>query len=379
MSHILPWTHQRVHHRQQLDGGTGTSNPSAAGVISTDDLGPKTADLAGDVAPLLDRLGRMLTDVAPHLARLSCGEEARTASARTDEAEPGEVPWGARRRRVGSQRTQRSGSQRSRGSQADGEASPGMPDEADLAFRQLVSTSSPAPTSSNINIHIHAIVPLRAPPSPPPPPPPPPPTASASAVATPTRADRRPLAVSGSRSQPWGGNTDIAGGSASLIAAAASRAATSARNSEVEESATTRRDIIADSGRPGGEGDAVGGTVGTADAPDLSRSSSSASSVLFDGTTVAASPVAVSTPGSSAIVQGESGLAPPFPGSPGTTLDSDLAGDEADHNDASGGHHSGGQRRNGAWRGILHAFGVGRNGSSRVSGRRDGSDGDQAT
>eukprot|EP00904_Undaria_pinnatifida_P009890 jgi/Undpi1/6030/HiC_scaffold_2.g01304.m1 len=414
VSHTLPWTRQRIQQRQQQERGAAESGSAATTTAGgADGISPKAAHLAGDIAPLFDRLGRMLTDVAPHLARLSVtAEEAQPAAAgsaaaeREDAAEPGEVPWGALRR---PSRASRGGARSSAGSGRGGGAGGNRPgavvpaaDEAATAFRQLVSTSSPAPTSSNINIHIHAIVPLRAPPSPPPPPPP---TASASAVATPTRADRPPL--SGSRNPPWSGNMDTVGGSASLIAAAraaaASRAATSARDADTgTEGGTPRRlsrGILAEFARSGGEREAVataggeggaggmggagggasGGATGSSNNP--SRSASVASSVSFDVTGVSASPLTVTTPGSSVVGLGD---ARPSSGSPGRGggdnsrgSDSSAAHAGADQADldsssSSGGQSGGGQRRGGGWRGLLRALGVGGNGSSRAEGGMEG-------
>ncbi|CAM9650484.1 unnamed protein product, partial [Ectocarpus sp. 13 AM-2016] len=241
VSHTLPWARQRVQLRQQgraAAPAAAAQSATAGGVCR----GVKATDLAADIAPLFDRLGRMLTDVAPHLARLSAMEEDTTAPASgggggaaagaegEDAAEPGELSWETLGLRAdGGQRGGGSGARRSsRDSPPRGRREALAYPENASAFRQLVSTSSPAPTSSNINIHIHAIVPMRGPPSPPPPPPPPPPTASVSAVATPTRAERPPLASvsstggsrssssssnnsnnnNGGNSRPWNGNGD---------------------------------------------------------------------------------------------------------------------------------------------------------------------------
>ncbi|CAN0244135.1 unnamed protein product, partial [Ectocarpus sp. 12 AP-2014] len=241
VSHTLPWARQRVQLRQQgraAAPAAAAQSATAGGVCR----GVKAADLAADIAPLFDRLGRMLTDVAPHLARLSAMEEDTTAPASgggggaaagaegEDAAEPGELSWETLDLRAdGGQRGGGSGARRSsRDSPPRGRREALAYPENASAFRQLVSTSSPAPTSSNINIHIHAIVPMRGPPSPPPPPPPPPPTASVSAVATPTRAERPPVAsvsstggsrssssssnnsnnINGGNSRPWNGNGD---------------------------------------------------------------------------------------------------------------------------------------------------------------------------
>ncbi|CAN0249898.1 unnamed protein product, partial [Discosporangium mesarthrocarpum] len=164
------------------DGG-GSARPIGPGVA-----GPtraklsraEVADLAADVAPLLDRLGRMLADVAPHVARLAEESPDATTAARGPEAggggslRPLRGVWtqppsglfpprvrptslgggsggGSRGRQV--QRAAPQASSRSRSP-----SSPGM------AFRRLVSTSNGGP-AGNIDIHIHAIVPLRAPPS----------------------------------------------------------------------------------------------------------------------------------------------------------------------------------------------------------------------
>ena len=116
-----------------------------------------------------------------------------------------------------------------------------------------------------------------------------------------------------------------------------------------------------------------------------------ASSVSFDSTGVSASPLTVTTPGSSL-----AGLIDALPirpssssasggggGGGGTASGSDSAADAgADQADAdassssssSTGQNGGGQRRSGGWRGLLRALGVGGNGSSRVSGRRDGTE-----
>ena len=129
VSHTLPWTRQRIQQRRRQqeegadrDGGGGAA--TAASATATDGISPKAAHLAGDIAPLFDRLGRMLTDVAPHLARLSIRAEdaglaadaagsGSSATERGDAAEPGEVPWGALRRQA---RSSRGGAQRPQGS-----------------------------------------------------------------------------------------------------------------------------------------------------------------------------------------------------------------------------------------------------------------------
>lgn len=379
MSHTLPWTRQRV---------TDSATASAVAAESSGDPDPKVSELASDVAPLLDRLGRMLTDVAPHLARM--GNRAE------DGAEPGEVRRGnaaasrVRRRTAGlNRRLQRQSQARSR-----------SPDRSpDTAFRQLVSTSNPAPTSSNINIHIHAIVPLRAPPSPPPPPPPPP-TAAASAVATPTRAERPPLAVAGSRGSPWAGGFDAAGAPASLIAAA--RAAVASRGSSSRDPETPggavgtprslSRGIVADSprsllARALPDGPVVLAAASSSSGSVRSTRSRSASAASLspsidvgveaaprgggDGSAATGEGIAL-TPaaGSSAAVHSE-----PIGDRPGS--DGGDAG--GDHSPTDGSGNSGGQRRAGGWRSLLRAFGVGSGGSSsRVGGRRDGSEGDPA-
>lgn len=425
VSNTLPWTRRRV----QQEGGDGDATAGGGSACA------KVADLAGDIAPLLDRLGRMLTDVAPHLARLSVGTDGQAAPADTvDEAaaereedagaEPGEVPWdllgsqggpqGASQgggqgvsqggsQGGGARRSLRRGSGGAGGQRGRGRARSVSPEDTSTAFRQLVSTSSPAPTSSNINIHIHAIVPLRAPPSPPPPPPPPP-TASASAVATPTRGDRPPLAVAGSRNPPWGGSMDTVGGAASMLAAAraaaASRAATSGRDSETGDSATTPRrlgrGILAEPARSGDHRDVVGAGGGGAGSI-VDRNGSVISSASFDVTGIAASPLTVSLPGSLAAVH-HSEAPPPAASSSGDSSvvlsESDSGADAGtgdDHTDSSslgsgsgssggqsGGGGGGGQRRNGGWRGLLRALGMGGNGNSRVGGRRDGAEGDHS-
>lgn len=378
VSHTLPWTRQRFLRQEHGEQAVGASASAET------DPNVQAAHLAGEIAPLLDRLGRLLTDVAPHLARLSAQAQAdragafapeRASEVRRNPVEPGELQRRAERRQV---ELQRGDVRRSRESNRRGEG-----DNA-AAFRQLVSTSSPAPTSSNINIHIHAIVPLRAPPSPPPPPPPP--TASASTEATPTRGDRPPLAVAGSRNQPWGGTLD---NSTSLIAAAraavASRAATAATGRDpldgTSEVVTPRRPnggIVTDSVRSIGDRDVTG--AGAAVSSIFDRTSSMGSSVSFDVGGVSASPLGVSTPGSSGTNHSE-----PVP-TPSTLSSLIAAGDASassvNADDFSGDAGStepgggGGQRRGGPWRGLLRALGVG-NGNTRVSGRREGVDGDQ--
>lgn len=378
VSHTLPWTRQRFQRQEHGERAVGSSES-----VETESIVQAT-HLAGEIAPLLDRLGRMLTDVAPHLARLSAQAQADRAGASAPEraseerrsaAEPGELQ---RRAELRQAELQRGDARRSRESNRRDEG-----DNA-AAFRQLVSTSSPAPTSSNINIHIHAIVPLRAPPSPPPPPPPP--TASASTEATPTRGDRPPLAVAGSRNQPWGGSLD---NSTSLIAAAraavASRAAAAASGRDppdgTAEVVTPRRPsvgIVADSGRSTGERDVTG--AGAAASSIFDRTSSIGSSVSFDVGGVSASPLGVSTPGSSGTNHSEPAPTPSTlssliaAGDPSaSSVNADDLGGDAGSTEPGG---SGGQRRGGPWRGLLRALGVG-NSNTRVSGRRDGLDGDQ--
>ena len=354
----------------------------------------------------------MLTDVAPHLARLSAQAEVdraealaspeRSTGADIERANVTEQPRGVLReadiRRLG---VQESGARRLRGpgrrGVATGRASPDAAEDTSAAFRQLVSTSSPAPTSSNINIHIHAIVPLRAPPSPPPPPPPPP-TASASTEATPTRADRPPLAVAGGRNSPWGGGSlDTVGGSASIVAAARAAAASRAAAAGIavaardpsdatSEVVTPRRlsgGIVTESIRSGGERDGIGAVaagIATGGAV-FDRSPSLGSSVSFDVSGVSASPLTVSTPGSAATVHSEPAPTPSSATSVGAAAavsDSgaaafDPAGDAATAGPGGGG----GQRRSGGWRGLLRALGVGSSTNTRVGGRRDGLEGDQ--
>lgn len=366
VSHTLPWTRQRVN--------DGVAASAVAAESRAGDGYPKVSDLASDVAPLLDRLGRMLTDVAPHVARM--GNRAE------DGPEPGEIRRGSVRRTAAG--LNRSGSRRSNARSRSPDRSP------DTAFRQLVSTSSPAPTSSNINIHIHAIVPLRAPPSPSPPPPPPP-TAAASAVATPTRAERPPLAVAGSRGSPWAGGLDTTGAPTSLLAAA--RAAVASRTStepirepETSGGGTPRsltRGIVTDSprsllARPSADEGTVelsssGGSSGGFSRSSRSRSASAASSTSIDvgvsstprgASSTMVEQIATPTLGSSAAIHSE-----PVGGRSASD------GGEARPDQSA----NGGQRRPGGWRSILRALGVGGGGSSsRVGGRRDGSEGDSA-
>lgn len=399
VSHTLPWVRQRVQQQseQSFHGGIGGD----AEEVTRDDR-PKAAELAGDIAPLLDRLGRMLTDVAPHLARLSEGQDEESspvsgaaAAARQDAEEPGEVSWGAMQRDVAARRSRahrsRAGGGRSGASWRGESAAP--PEETTAAFRQLVSTSSPAPTSSNINIHIHAIVPLRAPPSPPHPPPPPPPTASASAVVTPTRADRPPLAVAGIRNPPWGGNMDTVGLSASLSAAAraaaASRASALSRDSDRQDGVTPRRlsrGILAgQSARSGGvEADARAG-IGAATGSSASRSASVASSMSSDVIGAAASPMNASTSGHSATIRSSPNSTQSSSGSvsgTGVTVSGSGHGETGNAFASSGEQGAGGaahRRSGGAWRGFLRAFGIGGGGNSRVGGRREGAEGDHNT
>ncbi|CAM9834214.1 unnamed protein product, partial [Hapterophycus canaliculatus] len=205
VSHTLPWTRQRLqrqqqHHQHQHHLHHYRPAEQHGHQAAGDWSGRfKATELAADIAPLFDRLGRVLTDVAPHLARISAtGDEGSTADTEgEDAAEPGELPWEALGRPQQQQQQQQQGSGAAGGAGGSGSVRPfsrgdslfvtvaAAPesytpahDETAAAFRQLVSTSTPAPApaSSNINIHIHAIVPMRGPPSPPSPPPPPPPT-----------------------------------------------------------------------------------------------------------------------------------------------------------------------------------------------------------
>eukprot|EP00903_Cladosiphon_okamuranus_P005527 g5505.t1 len=436
VSHTLPWTRRRVQQqpeRRRQGGNTttvsgggaaaSTADATAAAATATPEDDPeglsKAADLAGDIAPLFDRLGRMLTDVAPHLARLSESENVAGAAAaeREDAPEPGELPWGSADplRRSGG-RVGRGGGGGGRGGGGGGSSGRGrgrgrgrgelesVAEEPASAFRQLVSTSSPAPTSSNINIHIHAIVPLRGPPSPPPPPPPPPPTASASAVATPTRAERPPLATGGNRqnsSRPWNANTngdglDAAGGSAASLVAAA-RLATFSRVAAAAAAASTpsARGGGGAGGDSGSETEGgsrassrIGGGGGGAAFPaDLAREGSSPLTVATPGSLTASSraalPSTLSSSGGGGGIAAAAATATAATGSssfdragfsnPASAASISTSDSGHGHDHGHGHGHGHGHRRGGGWRGLLRAFGLGGNGgSSRVSGRRDG-------
>ncbi|CAB1111789.1 unnamed protein product [Ectocarpus sp. CCAP 1310/34] len=407
VSHTLPWARQRVQLRQQgraAAPAAAARSATAGGVCR----GVKAADLAADIAPLFDRLGRMLTDVAPHLARLSAMEEDTTVPASgggggaaagaegEDVAEPGELSWEALGLRAdGGQQGGGSGARRSsRDSPPRGRREALAYPANASAFRQLVSTSSPAPTSSNINIHIHAIVPMRGPPSPPPPPPPPPPTASVSAVATPTRAERPPLASvsstggsrssnnnssnssnnNGGNSRPWNGN----GNSMDTFvvaarAAAASRAAAAAAAAAAASS----------SARGGGDSGSAAERAGAGAGGDSSSSRSSSRSGAYVSTPAdparQASPLTISaavrpTPSFSSADGGAAAVALGAASDAGAGATRSSSGVTSSGPGGGGGGPGNMHRRGGGWRGLLRVFGVGRNagGMNRVSGRREG-------
>ncbi|CAM9566036.1 unnamed protein product [Chrysoparadoxa australica] len=186
----LPWDHLRFSGEEQEEqqdrssASGGDSSDAVAGTRTGQECPMQRSQASGsslsgqacrsqlmarNAAPLLDRLGRVLTDLAPHVARL--GDQPTTGSPRgwdgreQQQAEgqaQAEAPWGITSAGQSSQSAGRARSGRVRAAGRTGRNRSRSPSPSpDTAIRRLIATRGAEASTGNIDIHIHAIVPLR--------------------------------------------------------------------------------------------------------------------------------------------------------------------------------------------------------------------------
>lgn len=85
--HRVPWEQERAREerkrRREREEGSGSSSSRNANSVRSNSRKRQLQQVVKDVAPLLDRCGRLLADLAPHVSALAEDERGEEGAPRT--------------------------------------------------------------------------------------------------------------------------------------------------------------------------------------------------------------------------------------------------------------------------------------------------------